>query len=156
MMIRDDVVRQVGLDELTYQLFAGLRTWTSATRKRVFTTDASCRDSQIEIALEGVRRSLSTWMFVDPAAPAISVPVAEVASRLVPVIKSFPGAIPALWLSGQRDREREAQAAAAMILAAALSPFEILSTVPLDRHGARVVFFNCPQPPAYAFGAHWP
>ena len=156
MMIRDDYMRQVDLDELTYQLFAGLRSWTPSVRKRVFAPVAKRRDVDIEFALEGVRRSLKTWSFVDPDQPSVTVAVAEIATGLIPVIKRFPGAIPSLWMSGQYIREREAQAAAAILLAQALDPFEILSAVPLIHFGARVVFFTLPEAPAYAFAPRWP
>ena len=156
MMIRSEFLRQVDRDELTYQVFAGLRSWTWATRKRVFAPVASRRDVDIEIALDGLRRSLSTWQFIDTATPAVTVPVADVAAGLIPVIKSFPGAIPALWLSGQREREREAQAAAAVLLAEALGRFEILSGAPLLQHGFRTLLFRCPEAPAYAFAHRWP
>lgn len=156
MMIRDDFMRQVDLDELTYQVFTGLRSWTWATRKRVFAPVSSRRDASVEIALDGLRLSLSTWQFIDPATPAVTVPVADVVRGLIPVIKAFPGAIPALWMSGQRQREREAQAAAAILLTEALHPFEILSSVSLVQFGARVVFFRMPEAPAYAFAPRWP
>lgn len=156
MMIRDDFMRQVDLDELTYQVFAGLRSWTPSVRKRVFAAVSKRRDVDIEIALDGVRRSLRTWLFIDPAHPGATVPVAEIATGLIPVIKRFPGAIPSLWMSGQHIREREAQAAAAILLAQALEPFEILSGVPLIHFGARVVFFTLPEAPPHAFAPRWP
>ncbi|HEV7287750.1 hypothetical protein [Sphingomonas sp.] len=156
MMIRDDFMRQVDLDELTYQIFAGLRSWTPSVRKRVFAPVPKRRDVDIEIALDGVRRSLKTWAFIDSAQPSAAVPIAEIATALIPVIKGFPGAIPSLWMSGQYIREREAQAAAAILLAQALEPFEILSGVPLIHFGARVVFFTLPEAPAYAFAPRWP
>ena len=155
-MIRDDFMRQVDLDELTYQIFSGLRSWTPSVRRRVFAPLATRRDSDISFALEGLRRSLKTWSFIDPAMPALTIAVPEVVAGLIPVVKSFPGAIPALWMSGQYTREREAQAAAAALLAQALVPFEILSSVPLVQFGARVVFFRCPEAPAYAFAPRWP
>jgi hypothetical protein len=156
MMIREGFIRQVDLDELTYQVFAGLRSWTPSVRKRVFAPVAKRRDVDIEIALDGVRRSLKTWLFIDSARPSAAVPIAEIATRLVPVIQRFPGAIPSLWMSGQQTREREAQAAAAILLSQALDPFEILSTVPLIHFGARVVFFTLPEAPPYAFAPSWP
>ena len=156
MMIRSEFLRQVDRDELTYQVFAGLRSWNWATRKRVFAPASARRDVDIDIALGGLRRSLSTWQFIDAATPVLPMPVAHVVAGLIPVIKAFPGAIPALWMSGQHEREREAQAAAAILLTEALDPFEILSSVPLQQQGIRTLFFRCPEAPAYAFAPRWP
>lgn len=149
-------MRQVDLDELTYQIFSGLRTWTASVRSRVFAPIAKRRDVHIRIAADQILPKLRCWTFIDLAAPAEAISMERISGLLVDATLALPGAIPALWRSGQQEREREARAAAAALFARALAHFEILSETTLAPHGARVVWFRTPEAPAYAFASSWP
>jgi hypothetical protein len=89
---------------------------------------------------------------------ALPLPLARetISACLVAEIDRFPGALAGLWMSGVHDREREAQSAAAVLFAAALDRFEILSPTELEQFGAKIVRFGMPPAPDYAFQPRWP
>lgn len=149
-------MRQVDLDELTYQLFSGLRSWTPSVRARVFAPPHKRGAFARSIAADAICRKLTVWDFIDPADPRHPLSPKQVSAIFQAAIDTFPGAIPGLWLSRQHDREREAQQAAAIVLAGSLQPLEILSPTSLDHHGARMVRFPKPSAPDYAFQPSWP
>lgn len=149
-------MRQVDLDELTYQIFSGLRSWTPSVRTRVFAPAHKRRPGTRSRAADTICEKLTVWEFLDPADQYRRLSPKEIATQFVAAIDKFPGALASLWLSGQHDRQREAHAAASILLAAALDPIEVLSPTSLDHHGTRMVWFTMPAAPAYAFQAHWP
>lgn len=149
-------MRQVDLDELTYQIFSGLRSWTPSVRMRVFAPVHKRRPGTRSRAADTICGKLTLWEFLDPADQYRRLSLQEVARRFLGSIETFPGAIPALWLSRQHDREREAHAAAAILLATSLDSLEILSPTSLDHHGTRMVWFTMPAAPEHAFGPSWP
>jgi hypothetical protein len=153
---QEDAVRQVDLDELTFQLFSGLRAWTWSVRKRVFAPLAKRRDVDIKIATDQIVAKLRIWEFYDTSALPIPLARDTISACVAAEIDRFPGAVPGLWMSGVHDREREAQSAAAMLLAAALNRFEILSPTELEQFGAKIVRFRMPPAPDYAFQPRWP
>ena len=149
-------MRQVDIDELTYQIFSGLRSWTPSVRTRVFAPPYKRHPSTRTLAADRICEKLTVWEFIDPDDRHRQLSLREIATRFVSAVDTFPGAIPALWLSGQPVRQREAHAAASILLAAALNPLEILSPTSLDHHGTRMVWFTMPAAPDYAFGPRWP
>ena len=68
----------------------------------------------------------------------------------------FPGAIADLWLSGVHEREKEARAAAATLMAAALDRFVIHSDTSIMHLGIQTVKFPPVEAPAYALLTRWP
>jgi hypothetical protein len=149
-------VRQVDLDELTYQIFSGLRSWTPSVRARVFAPAHKQRPFTRSCATDTICRKLSLWDFIDPADPGHPLSLKQVSAIFEAAVDTFPGAIARLWLSGHHDREREAHSAAAILLAKSLQSLEILSPTSLDQHGTRMVWFTMPVAPDYAFGPSWP
>jgi len=109
-----------------------------------------------QIAADKACEKLRMWTFIDPAVPGEIVPLERVSTMLSDTIPGFPGAIAALWLSGVRDREKEAHAAAAMLFAEALSGLEVLSETSILHFDAQRVIFPELNAPAYAFGPAWP
>ena len=149
-------MRQVDLDELTYQIFSGLRCWTVSTRRRIFAPIAKREDVDVTIACEALAEKLRIWSFIDSIRPDAPLSLKEVSAVFEAEALRFPGAIADLWMSGIRDREREAQSAAAILLAGALGRLEILSPTTLVHHGARMVRFSLREAPEYAFLPRWP
>lgn len=149
-------MRQVDIDELTYQIFSGLRSWTPSVRTRVFAPAHKRRPGTRSRAAETICGKLTLWEFLDPADGYRRLSSKEIAIRFVAAIDAFPGAVSSLWLSGQHDRQREAHAAASILLAASLEPFEVVSPTSLDHHGTRMVWFTMPAAPDYAFRPNWP
>lgn len=149
-------MRQVDLDELTYQIFSGLRCWTVSTRRRIFAPIAKREDIDVTIACEALAEKLPIWSFIDLVRPNASLSLKEVSAVFEAEVLRFPGAIADLWLSGIREREREAQSGAAILLAGALGHLEILSPTSLVYHGLRMVWFRLREAPEYAFLPRWP
>ena len=149
-------MRQVNLDELTYQIFSGLRGWTVTVRRKVFAPIHKREAVDLHIAANSVCAKLRSWSFMDPSHSNESLPMEAVSARLSAALPAFPGAIGALWLSGDRDREREAHAAAAVLLADALAPLEVLSATALFHFGMQEVRFPQIDAPVHALQSRWP
>lgn len=149
-------MRQVDLDELTYQIFSGLRSWTPSVRMRVFAPISKRRDVDLEIACNGICGKLRVWDFLDPERLDAPLPLEEVSAIFFAAVECFPGAIGGLWLSGVQEREREAHAAAAILLTQAVDHLEVLSPTSLHHHGLRMVTFPTISAPDHAFLQRWP
>lgn len=149
-------MRQVDLDELTYQIFSGLRSWTPSVRKRVFAPIAKRQLVEIELACDRICASLRVWDFIDPDRPISPLTLKELAKVFAAATERFPGSIAGLWLSGVPDREREAHNAAAMLLTRSIDHLEVLSPTSLDHHGLRMVTFPTITAPDHAFLPRWP
>ena len=149
-------MRQVDQDELTYQIFSGLRRWTPSVRKRVFAPPHKRHPFAWGAAADGICGSLRTWDFIDPADPQTPLSLDQISNLFEAAIADFPGAVARLWLSGQRDREREAHAATAIFLAQSLDHLEVLSDTEIVHLGVQRLYFPQIEAPAHAFAAHWP
>jgi len=149
-------MRQVDDDELTYQIFSGLRRWTWSVRKRVFAPLHQRRDVSINIAADMVCESLRIWTFVDPAFPHECIALKQISGRFAEATSAFPGAIACLWLSNVQDRQKEAQAAAALLLAASIADLEVLSETSILHLGIQPVRFPKIEAPDLAFQPSWP
>lgn len=149
-------MRQVDLDELTYHIFSGLRAWTPSVRAKIFAPMAKRYDVHISIASDQMASRLRCWLIIDPANPEVELPAEQLAPVFYNAVLNFPGAIPALWATRVHEREREAQAAAAILLTRALDRFEFLSDLSLSQCGVRVLQFPQPSAPNYAFAPSWP
>lgn len=149
-------MRQVDNDELTYQIFSGLRGWTASVRAGVFAPAHRRHPFARSVAADKVCGKLTSWDFIDPAKPAEPIALKQVSTLFEGAIGSFPGAISKLWMSGQRDREREAHTAAAILLAGALDGLEVLSPTSILHLGLQRLSFPQLQAPDHAFRANWP
>lgn len=147
-------MRQVDLDELTYHLFSGLRAWTPSKRARLFAPIGKRNDVWRRIEAEALAHRMANWILLDPTGAELDA--GEIEALFAAAIDALPGAIADLWASRQHDREREAQAATAFLLAQALDRFEILADTTLAPHGTRVVWFRVPAAPDHAFAPRWP
>jgi hypothetical protein len=141
-------MRQVDRAELTYRLFCAMRKW-SVTRRRIMFDKRNERWLTDQfIAADCVIADLRDVHFYS-AERNDPVPRREIVDVVQVAIAAFPGALCALWLSRVHDREREAQATAANLVADALERFEVLMETS-DHHSAfsmdaRLRMFRFPE-----------
>jgi hypothetical protein len=145
-------MRQVNVDELTWLLYSGLRSWTWTVRKGIFAPIATRKDVLRRIACDKVVIPLKPHEFLDPENAYAAASPEALAGRLVEALGTLPGAIPALWLSRVDARHKEAQTATAVIFAEALVGYEIVSETP---RGIVFKFPNLVAPP-HALQPRWP
>jgi len=122
-------VRQVDRAELTYRLYSALRKWSFSRRRAIFDHRSERQATIQRIAADSVIADLRGLHFHE-AGQHKAAAHDLVAATVERAISAFPGAIPALWQSRIHDRETEARAAAANLIADALDRFEILADPP--------------------------
>ncbi|NLS28139.1 hypothetical protein S2M10_31480 [Sphingomonas sp. S2M10] len=115
-------MRQVDRDELTYQIYSGMRHWRRADIKAMF------QARRPQLAAEVLARELGRLSIFDVAA-ARDLDRTELQLVVIAAIEAFPGALRSMWLSSVPDRWRDARATAANLVADALDRFKVLRTV---------------------------
>lgn len=121
-------MREVDRAELTYVIYSGLRTWSFTMRKQVFDRRDPRLEARRRAACEKIAIRLGYIDVFDDAGRQLGRE--QLTSIFVAAVDAFPGAIVKLWTSRVRDREREAQGAAANLLADAIAGYHVVTDSP--------------------------
>lgn len=121
-------MRMVDHDELAFVIYHELRNWGVSYRRAIFKPNHDPRARPAETPAKMIATVLRRVDVIDTSRPTSPLSIDELAALFVPAIEAFPGAIGMLWLSRIHDRETDARAAAAVLLAHALKPYFVLSS----------------------------
>jgi hypothetical protein len=152
-------MRQVDRAELTYRLYSAMRKWSITLRRRMFNRQSERRTTDQWVGADQIVRDLRD---VEYYLEGRQVEAETISGTIRAAIDRFPGGLCAMWLSSVRERQQEAQATAANLVADALAGFDILMATS-DHHSAftmddRLKMFRFPviRVDAAALKAQWP